>query len=288
MIETKEQVSMSQLNASPFKADLHVHTIGSGHGFSTVEENIAAALAKGMELIALTDHGPAVPQGAHNWYFWNLSHVPGLVSRALADGEVKELTVLRGCEANIIPDSTLYQSQWGLDVADIVTQRLDYVTIGFHPTTGFDDRDIDANTAAVVKAMQSPYVDQLNHPGNVREFPIDSDAVIAAAIENNVILELNNSSLNPLGARAESKMLEIDFAEKAYAAGATLSINSDAHFSAGIGKVQPALAYALERGIPADAFINTSAARVLTHLEAKRPRPLLEANRIEREQNSCS
>ncbi|MCL2606071.1 MAG: PHP domain-containing protein [Coriobacteriia bacterium] len=250
------------------KADLHVHTIGSGHGFSTVQENAESALEKGVELIAITDHGPSVPQGAHNWYFWNLSHVPGIY---------KNLVILRGCEANIIPDGERYESRWGIDVADIVARRLDYVTIGFHPTTGYDDGDEAVNTAAVIKAMQSPYVDQFNHPGNLIEFPLDVDAVIEAAIENNIVLEVNNSSLNPLGARAGSKMMEIDFAIKAYSAGATLAINSDAHHSTGIAQVQPALNYAEERGIPVDSFLNTTAEKVIEHIKSKRDRPLLEA-----------
>ncbi|MCL2403293.1 MAG: PHP domain-containing protein [Coriobacteriia bacterium] len=254
------------------KADLHVHTVGSGHGFSTVKENADAAVEMGMELIALTDHGPSVPQGAHNWYFWNLNHVPGIY---------KNLVILRGCEANIIPDSDPYESRWGIDVADIVARRLDYVTIGFHPTTGFDEGDEDKNTTALIRAMQNPYVDQFNHPGNLIEFPLDVDAVIAAAIEYNVVLEINNSSLNPLGARAGSKMLEIKFAAKAYAAGATLSINSDAHHSTGIGNVEPALSYANEQGIPSSAFLNTSAQAVIEHITAKRDRPLLAASQAD-------
>jgi len=264
-----ESTTDSSSKDKPIKADLHVHTVGSGHGFSTVSENAQAALEQGMELIALTDHGPSVPQGAHNWYFWNLSHVPGVYG---------DLIILRGCEANIIPDGALYDSSWGIDVADIVARRLDFVTIGFHPTTGFDDGNEAKNTAAVIKAMQNPYVDQLNHPGNLREFPLDVDAVIEAAIENKVILELNNSSLNPLGARAESKMMEIEFAAKAYAAGALLSINSDAHYCTGIGNVEPALSYIHQRGVPTEAFINTSAKRVIQHIEEKRHRPLLAAS----------
>jgi putative hydrolase len=250
------------------KADLHTHTVGSGHGFSTIKENADAAVAAGMELIAMTDHGPSVPQGAHNWFFWNQSHVPGIYNN---------LIILRGCEANIIPDGSKFDSDWGLDIADIVAERLDYVTFGFHPTTGFDRRDQAANTTALIKAMQCPYVDQFNHPGNLLEFPFDVDMAIEAAIEYDVILEVNNSSLNPLGARAETKMMEIDFAVRAYQAGATLAINSDAHHSTGIGNVQPALDCAIEHGIPADTFINTTAKRVIKHIKAKRPRPLLEA-----------
>ncbi|MCL2379780.1 MAG: PHP domain-containing protein [Coriobacteriia bacterium] len=255
-------------NNKAIKADLHVHTVGSGHGFSTVSENAEAALEKGMELIAITDHGPSIPQGAHNWYFWNLSHVPGIY---------KGLVILRGCEANLIPDSSKYESRWGIDVADIVAQRLDYVTFGFHPTVGFDDKDSDRNTDAAIHAMQSPYVDQFNHPGNLAEFPFDVDAVIAAAVENDVVIELNNSSQNPLGARAATGAAEIDFARKAYSAGAKLAINSDAHHATGIGVIEPALSRAADAGIPIDAYINIDSNRALEHIQGRRERPLLAA-----------
>ena len=251
-----------------FKADLHVHTIGSGHGFSTIKENADAAIEKGMELIAMTDHGPSVPQGAHNWFFWNQNHVPGLYNG---------LIILRGCEANIIPDGSRFESRWGLDVADIVARRLDYVTVGFHPTTGFDNGDEAENTKAAIRAMECPYVDQFNHPGNLLEFPLNVDEVIAAAIEYKVVLEVNNASFNALGARAGSKMMEIEFAAAAFEAGAQLALNSDAHHSTGIGNVEPAFEYATEYGISLDAFINTSAEKVINCIKSKRPRPLLEA-----------
>jgi len=44
-------------------ADLHTHTVASGHAFSTITELATAAAGKGLELIAFTDHGPSVPGG---------------------------------------------------------------------------------------------------------------------------------------------------------------------------------------------------------------------------------
>ncbi len=40
----------------PFKIDLHTHSLFSGDGVSSPEENIAAARAKGLHGFALTDH----------------------------------------------------------------------------------------------------------------------------------------------------------------------------------------------------------------------------------------
>jgi putative hydrolase len=245
------------------KADLHTHTVASGHGFCTITENAEAAVARGLELIAVTDHGPAVPQGAHPWYYWNLNKAPHLY---------KGVRILKGCEANIVPDGSVYDSSFGIDIADMVAERLDFVQIGFHPGVGFDAGDRDLNTEALLFALKNPLVDQLNHPGNLVQFPIDIDAVIKAAIEHKVIIELNNSSLDPEGTRSESIEQELDFAAAAYQAGAVVAVGSDAHYFTGIGNFDRALQGAAERGIPEDYFLNTTAERVLAHLEAKRPR----------------
>lgn len=39
------------------KYDLHTHTVWS-HGKGTVEDNVKEALKKGLNKIAITDHGP--------------------------------------------------------------------------------------------------------------------------------------------------------------------------------------------------------------------------------------
>ena len=45
--------------------DLHTHTNCSTHAYSTLEENIAAAKKRGIVAIAITNHGPAIPDGPH-------------------------------------------------------------------------------------------------------------------------------------------------------------------------------------------------------------------------------
>ena len=46
-------------------ADLHVHSIASGHAYSTITENARAGKARGLAAIAITDHGPALPGAPH-------------------------------------------------------------------------------------------------------------------------------------------------------------------------------------------------------------------------------
>jgi putative hydrolase len=248
------------------RADLHTHTVASGHAYSTIIENARAARARGLELIAITDHGPTVPQGAHPWYFWNLKVIPSVL-----DG----VRILKGCEANLSATSDN-----GLDLPDIVLEKLDFVAVGFHPYTGFDQRDRATNTAALLRAIAHPLVDQIAHPGNEDEFPVELDAVVAAAAEHSVIVELNDHSFDPIGSRAGSTAREEEFAAAALAAGAPISIGSDAHFALHVGRFDSALAVAERIGIPEERIVNRSAEAVLAHLSAKRERTRLDVGGV--------
>lgn len=247
-------------------ADLHTHTVASGHAYSTLTENAHAAALKGLELIAVTDHGPSVPQGSHPWYFWNLKVAPSVL-----DG----VRVLKGCEANVSAETDN-----GLDLPDQLLVLLDFVTVGFHPLTGFDALDERRNTEALLKAMANPYVDQVNHPGNDAEFPLDLDAVITAAVEHNVIVELNNHSFSSTSARGQSSAREREFARAAFSAGAPIAIGSDAHYALHVGRFDAALEAAEEIGIPEQALVNHDAESVMNFLLGKRERPRLDVGGV--------
>lgn len=240
------------------RADLHTHTIASGHGYSTVTENAQAAVAAGLELVATTDHGPRVPQGAHPWYFANQKMTPSIY---------RGVRLLNGCEANIVPDT-----ENGLDLPDELLAVLDFVAVGFHGFCGFDDGDIDRNTAAALRAIANPYVDMLTHPGNHANYPLHLEPIVKAAAAHNVIVELNNHSFDPHGSRNGSHEREVEFAVAALGAGAPLAIGSDAHYHWSVGEHEPALSHAVSVGIDPSVFVNRSAETVLAHLCAKRPR----------------
>ncbi len=244
-------------------ADLHTHTVASGHAYSTLTENAMAARARGIELIAVTDHGPTVPQGAHPWYFWNLKAAPSVL-----DG----VRILKGCEAN-----PSLESENGIDLPDELLRLMDFVAVGFHPLTGFDERDVVKNTEALLRVIANPYVDQITHPGNDHEFPLNLDVVVEAAVRHGVILELNDHSFAATSSRSTSCLREREFAEASFAAGAPLAIGSDAHYALLVGRFESACGVAEAIGITPDRLVNRDAASVLEFLEAKRERPRLDA-----------
>lgn len=242
-------------------ADLHTHTTASGHAYSTVAELAATAALRGLELIAVTDHGPSCPGAPHEWHFANMKVVPSVI------GGVR---VLKGVEANPVPDS-----RNGMDLDDALLSKLDFVAVGFHPQTGFDGSGIDWRTEALCNVIANPLVDMITHPGNP-SFPVHVDQVVAAAVEHGVIVELNNGSFEPSMSRSRDTAAEIAFAQAAIDAGAFVAISSDAHFHAHVGRFERALEVAERFGLREDRLVSRSADAVLAHLTGRRERPRLD------------
>ena len=242
-------------------ADLHTHTMASGHAYSTISELASAAAARGLELIAVTDHGPSCPGAPHPWHFLNMKVVPSVI------GGVR---LLKGVEANLVPDTAN-----GIDLDNEMLAKLDFVAVGFHPQTGYDGSGKDWRTEAMCNVIANPLVDMITHPGNP-SFPVHVRTVVACAVEHGVIVELNNGSFEPSGSRSRETKGEIAFARAAIEAGALMAISSDAHFHAHVGRFERAIEIAEKLGVREDRLVSRDAATVLAHLTARRERPRLE------------
>lgn len=168
--------------------DLHTHTMASGHGYSTLKENIDAAKEKGLKVLGLSEHGPAMPGGPHIFFLTNYRCIP----RTYGD-----LQLLCGVEANICD----YDGR--LDIEDAVLAQMDYVIASMHPPC-CKPGSMEENTRASVMAMKNPHVTILGHPDDER-YPLDRKAVVYAAGEEGVAIEINNSSLNPKSARKNGR-----------------------------------------------------------------------------------
>jgi putative hydrolase len=230
-------------------ADLHIHSIASGHAYSTVEEIARAAAETGLEMVALTDHGPAMPGGPHEYYFGNLRILPH---------RLHGVEILQGVEANIMDDKGL------LDLREVYLKRLDIILAGFHSIC-MEPGCREYNTAAMVNALKNPYVDIIVHPGNP-DYPIDAEEVVRQAKRAGKALEINNSSFL---VRQGSRETCLEIARLVRQYGAWVSISSDAHFSSSVGEVSTALQLALDAGIPENCILNLSAARVTSFLASR-------------------
>lgn len=236
------------------KADLHTHTVNSGHGYSTVDELAKTASSKGLEMIAITEHGPNLPGGPHKYFFSNISILPK---------KVYDVTVLKGVEANIL-------DQGKLDLNENILKNLDFVTAGLHGDTGHSLDNKKDYTEAMIKTIKNPQVDMITHPASIY-YPIEIERVVKAANRYNVILEINASSFHPSkdGARG-SENLTIKLCKLAKKYGVLLSLNSDAHFHSQVGQVHQLFDIIKKAGVTDEDLINTSIGKIEAFLENKR------------------
>ena len=233
-----------------FPVDVHSHTLASTHAYSTIHDYIQQAAAKGIQLFATTDHGPQMADAPHFWHFVNLRVLPRLVNG---------VGILRGIEANI---SNVFGD---IDCNDRLCEGLDIILAGFHEPV-FAPCDQESHTRAMINAMRSGKVDIITHPGNPA-FPIDVDAVVAAAVQYNVALEVNNSSFSHSRRGSEANCKAI--VRAAAAQGATLVLGSDAHIAFSLGDFQQAGAISAECGYPPERLLNRSARALLDFLQQR-------------------
>jgi putative hydrolase len=229
-------------------ADLHTHSIASGHGYSTINELATAASQVGLKALALTDHGPAMPGGPHLYHFYASRFIPQSIAG---------VRILRGVEANILDDSGT------MDLEQAVLEDLDYVMAGLHENCGYGKSDIDRNTAAILAVMKNPAVKCISHPGNPA-FPLHYETVVKAALATRTALEINNSSLCVSRKGSTGNCGEI--ARLCARIGAPVMIGSDAHIAQGVGVFGNAVKLVREAGIVEEQVINASLERLLAFI----------------------
>lgn len=233
------------------QCDCHIHTISSGHAYSTVTECARAAFLKGLSLMALTDHGPTMPGGPHIFHFDNMKVLPRYL---------EGVRLLQGVEANII------DFDGRLDLEDGKLASMDLVIASLHLPC-FTVGSKTENTRAAVNAMQSRHVDILGHPDDGR-IPLDIDEVVRAAVATGTLLEVNNSSLMPTSFRQNADVNYAVLLEAAVRHGARLILNSDAHFHEDVGNFTKAIPLLDRFGIPESMVANVTAERLLSWLKA--------------------
>lgn len=239
-----------------YSVDTHTHTVASTHAYSTIHDYLPVAKAKGIVLFATTDHGPAMADAPHYWHFVNLKVLPRIV-----DG----VGILRGIEANI-------KSEAGdIDFLDNHLGGLDLVLAGFHEPV-FPPKDKETHTRAMINTIKSGRVDIISHPGNPA-FPIDIEAVVRAAAEHQVALEVNNSSFMHSRKGSESNCRAI--VEAARDLGAWLAFGSDSHVAFSLGDFEHCHRLVTDASFPEERLLARSPDALLSFLE-RRGHPVIE------------
>lgn len=229
--------------------DVHTHTIMSGHAYSTIQEMVTAAQQKDLNILGITEHAPGIPGTCDPIYFRNLHVVPR---------QMGNLRLLLGAELNIL------DTHGTIDLDETIYPLLDLRIAGIHLLC-WQGGTIEENTQGMVNAIRNPWTQVITHPGDGTA-ELLFEPIVLAAKEANTLLEINNSSLNPVRGKqkALSNNLEILRLCKRYEV--PVILGSDAHFSASIadyGFVWPLLQ---ETEFPDGLIMNYDADRFLHHL----------------------
>lgn len=193
------------------KGDLQIQTEWTD-GVHSIEEMAKKAQAIGLEYIAITDH-------THS-----LAMANGLDDERLLEqgkridelnGRMGDFRILKSTECDIQKDGML-------DLSDEALETLDLVCVAVHTNIKMPEPQM---TERIIKAMKHPLVNVLLHPtGRIvksREpYQVDLDAIMDAAVEYNVALEINASERLDIHDTQIRKAIEKEV---------KLTISTDAH-----------------------------------------------------------
>lgn len=209
------------IDAADLRGDVHMHTTATD-GRDSLEAMAAAAGARGLEYIAITDHSQALAMANGLDAGRALAHAERVRS---LNGRHRGLTLLAGIECDILADGRM-------DLPDDCLAALDLVIASVHSSLS---QSSDEMTARIIRAIEHPHVDVIGHPTNrlLLRRPasrVDIEKVVDAAAANGVALEINS-----LPDRLD---LSDSHARLARDRGVKLVISSDAHSTADLDGVR--------------------------------------------------
>jgi putative hydrolase len=218
-------------------ADYHTHTVYS-HGKGTAEENVRAAIAKGLRRIAITEHAPGhFLFGVRGEKLMRLRREVDELKKRYAN----DIEVLFGLECNLIGD--------GLCDVPKNFADADLLLLGFHRAIIPKDaaawriymrygRNLSEILAdAIIHTLENYPIRIIAHPGEYMK--VDIPRLAKGAGNMGVLLELNGSHMS------------MDTGEVMLAAknGVNFVINSDAHRPSRVGEYGDALEIVSRAGI---------------------------------------
>jgi DNA polymerase (family 10) len=247
-IEAAVQGTLPKLvQESDLRGVLHVHSTWSD-GQNTIREMAEACIARGLQYLGMSDHSKAAAY-AGGLTEDQLHRQHEEIDRLNAEYSGR-LLILKGTECDILKDGSL-------DYADDVLANLDFVVASIHSNFNLSTEE---QTRRMLRAIANPYVNIIGHPtGRIllsREgYTLDMEAVIAAAAEQGVCIEIN----------AHPSRLDMDWrlVRRARDKGMKIPIDPDAHTLEGLDDMRYGIGIARKGWLSASDVLNTMEAAAL-------------------------
>ncbi len=227
------------LKTEDIKGIIHAHSTYSD-GKNTLEEMAQACKKAGYEYLGITDHSQTAvyASGLKDYAVKKQHEEIDQLNEKLAP-----FKIFKGIESDILGDGSL-------DYPENILKTFDFVIASVHSSLKMD---IEKATQRLIRAIENPYTTMLGHPtGRIllrREgYPIDYEQITEACAKHGVVIEINASPYR----------LDLDWrwVGLALEKGVKLSINPDAHATAGIGDVRFGVDTGRKGGLTAAQTVN--------------------------------
>ncbi|MBL8757512.1 MAG: DNA polymerase/3'-5' exonuclease PolX, partial [Phycisphaerae bacterium] len=231
------------VEVADIRAELHAHTAASD-GELSIEDLARAAMARGFHTLAVTDHSKS--SVIANGLSPERLRTHAAAVRA-AGKHIKGITLLAGSEVDILADGSL-------DYDDDLLGTLDVVVASPHTALS---QAPELATRRLLRAVEHPMVHILGHPTGrliLRRSGLSPDmgAIIAAAVEHRVALEINAHWMR-LDLRDTHVKAAVD-------AGCLIAINCDVHASSDFDNLRFGVLTGRRGWLPPEQCVNTWAA----------------------------
>lgn len=230
--------------------DIHTHTTYS-HGKGSVEDNVRAAIDKGLEYIAISDHGPG-----HLFYGINRNDFVNLRNDIeKMNVKYQNIQIRLSVEANTVHGGN------GLDLREEEFEEFDFVMAGFHFglfgcssvrnwlwSHGIrigEETLREKNTEMIVGALRKNNISVLTHPGD--KGPFDLKRIAEVCAETDTLMEINCR---------HGHLTADEIREAAEVPGLKFIVSSDAHEPEAVGNFMPGLKRAFEAGLDISRIVN--------------------------------
>jgi DNA polymerase (family X) len=232
------------IEASEIKGDVHMHTTETD-GRNSIVEMAEAAIARGLQYTAITDHTKNLPMTNGLDEKRALEHIKHIQE---VDQQMEgRIRIFTGIEVDILADGSL-------DMDDEVLAQMDVVIASVHSRF---EQPREEMTARLIRAVENPYVRILGHPTGrqlLRREPyaMDTGAVIRRCAELGVAVEHN--------AAPERLDLSDRDLRLARECGCKIVINTDAHMTRVVGEWRYGIRQLRRAWLTASDVVNTLAA----------------------------
>ncbi len=236
----EKHVLPALITQEDLQGDVHMHTVETD-GRNSIEEMAEAAREHGYKYLAITDH-------SKNLAFANglddaraIEHIKRI---RLANDSTEGIRIFAGIEVDILGDGTL-------DLSDEVLQQMDLVIASVHSHFGQSASEM---TDRLIRAISNPNTSIVGHPTGrmlLRRdaYQFDIDAVLKAAAQNKVAMELN------------SYPDRLDLCDRhlrlAKQHGVKIVINTDSHHTSHLDKIKYGILQARRAWLTKEDVLNT-------------------------------